>query len=152
MAAAVALVLLLATPPLTAWIIRRDIPELPGVTRFDLHAGADCAASCRLVEGPLVGLTPDSVAVQGIGAPLRIECTLPLPPEGSRLELGARFGGGEHSSSITADGQDLRPADPASGLPIPLPAGTRLVAISAKPSDPNGRIAASVRFGVAAAE
>jgi hypothetical protein len=114
LAAAAAALLFVATPALTALVLRHDSPVLPGVRRFALRAGPDCEVQCEVESGAVTGMTPTWVRLQTAGAAssptrrVRISCALPvLAPDDSLLVRLSDFGGPDSAVAMVAiDGRE----------------------------------------------
>ena len=57
-ASSTSLLLLLAVPRLTNFVVRHDSPVLQGVRRFELHLDGGGIVRCELVSGALTGIGP----------------------------------------------------------------------------------------------
>lgn len=136
--AATALVLLVGTPKLAAFVLRHDPPVLPGVRRFALRAGAACEVRCELEAGLVTGLTPSWVRLQvgndGTTTPeaARVTCAIPVLPDGESMDLEVFDVAPPHGSpdaavaKIVLDGREV----PLESLAAGSTPGSRALRIS----------------------
>jgi hypothetical protein len=64
-----------------------DRPQLPGVRRFALDAGADCQVQCELTAGALTGLATNWGRLEAADGIARVACAVPVLEAGESMVL-----------------------------------------------------------------